>query len=119
METHKSISKIRKAKGYSQEHIAGILNTTQQQYSKYEIGKQEIPVRHIKTLCEYYGISANFLIGIETYMTELEDKNKFKKLTKELEDLIYWANYQEHISEDAMIILLQNLDEIRKNIEES
>lgn len=55
---------IRKAKGYSQAQIAEVLETTQQQYSKYEKGTHEIPVRHVITLCKFYKISADWLLGL-------------------------------------------------------
>lgn len=118
METAKCITKIRKSKGYSQAKIAEFLQTTQQQYSKYETGAQEIPVRHIKALCEFYNITANKLIGVDSYMTEEETYNKFEKLYKAVEDLICWAEYQEHIKEDAKYILIDNLIEIKNKIEE-
>lgn len=59
------LREIRTKKGYSQLDIANVLNTTQQQYSKYETGTQELPARHIVTLCRFYKISANELLGIE------------------------------------------------------
>lgn len=58
------LREIRKKKGYTQEDIADILNTTQQQYSKYETGSHEIPVHHVITLCKTYGISADWLLGL-------------------------------------------------------
>ena len=60
-----NLRKIRTAKGYSQLEIANVLNTTQQQYSKYETGAQELPARHILTLCQFYRISADELLGVE------------------------------------------------------
>lgn len=60
-----NLRKIRTAKGFSQLEIANVLNTTQQQYSKYETGTQELPARHIVTLCQFYRISADALLGIE------------------------------------------------------
>ena len=56
---------IRIKKGCSQMDIAEVLNTTQQQYSKYENGQNEIPVRHVITLCKFYGISADWLLGLK------------------------------------------------------
>ncbi len=56
---------IRLNRRFSQEDIAAVLETTQQQYSKYENGKNEIPVRHIITLCRFYGVSADFLLGLK------------------------------------------------------
>ena len=59
---------IRIKRGFSQMEIAEVLNTTQQQYSKYENGQNEIPVRHIITLCKFYGISADWLLGLKDTM---------------------------------------------------
>lgn len=56
---------IRTERGLSQMEIAELLDTTQQQYSKYENGQNEIPVRHIITLCRFYGISADWLLGLK------------------------------------------------------
>lgn len=58
------LREIRTTKGYSQLEIAELLNTTQQQYSKYETGVQELPARHIVTLCRFYKVSADELLGI-------------------------------------------------------
>lgn len=48
----------------SQSEIAEILETTQQHYSCYENGKNEIPVRHIIKICKHFGISADWLLGL-------------------------------------------------------
>lgn len=117
MEVHKNITKIRKEKGYSQTQIAEILKTTQQQYSKYERGEQEIPVRHIKTLCEQYKVTANKLIGIDIYMSEKESNNKFLKFYDELNNLLAWAHDHKEISEQQMIMLLKYINEIKEEIE--
>lgn len=47
----------------TQGEIAALLNTTQQQYSKYEKGIQEIPVHHLITLADYYKVSVDYLLG--------------------------------------------------------
>ena len=65
MDVIQNLRTIRIKRGYSQMDIAEILNTTQQQYSKYENGQNEIPVRHIITLCKFYGISADWLLGLK------------------------------------------------------
>lgn len=63
-----NLKKVRTDRRYSQEDIAEVLQTTQQQYSRYEIGVHEIPVRHIITLCKFYGISADWLLGLKETM---------------------------------------------------
>lgn len=55
---------VRKERGYSQSAIAEVLETTQQQYSKYEKGTHEIPVRHVIALCKFYQISSDWLLGL-------------------------------------------------------
>ncbi len=117
MEISKCIAKIRKAKGYSQKEIADVLQTTQQQYSKYETGKQEIPARVIKKLSELYDIQANKLLGINVYMTE-EDKNSaYEKAIESIREMIDWAEDQGHIKEEARNILQWNITRIQKMIE--
>lgn len=49
----------------TQAEIAALLQTTQQQYSKYEKGIQEIPVHHLITLADFYKVSVDYLLGRE------------------------------------------------------
>lgn len=59
-----NLRKIRIERGCSQMDIAEALDITQQQYSRYETGQNEIPVRHVITLCKFYGISSDWLLGL-------------------------------------------------------
>lgn len=45
---------LREDKDLTQADIGKLLNTTQQQYYKYEKGIQEIPVHHLITLAKFY-----------------------------------------------------------------
>ena len=65
MDVVHNLRQIRKERGFSQEDIAEVLDTTQQQYSKYENGTNEIPVRHVITLCRFYQISSDWLLGLK------------------------------------------------------
>ena len=47
----------------TQQDIADILGTSQTMYSRYERGANELPLRHLLTLAEYYGVSADNLLG--------------------------------------------------------
>lgn len=47
-----------------QKDIANILQISQQYYSEYEKGKRELPIRHLKTLSIYYGVSADYILGL-------------------------------------------------------
>lgn len=59
---------IRKRNKLSQEKVAEVLFIPQQQYSRYENGKNEIPVRYVITLCKFYNISADWLLGLKETM---------------------------------------------------
>ena len=48
-----------------QEDIARLLGTTQQVYSRYEKGINELHIRHLKTLCRFYHVSADYLLGLK------------------------------------------------------
>lgn len=58
------LKEIREDKDYKQSDIAKVLNTTQQQYSKYELGLQVIPVERLVKLAKFYNTSVNYLIGL-------------------------------------------------------
>jgi hypothetical protein len=58
------LKKIREDKDYKQSDIAKVLNTTQQQYSKYELGLQVIPVERLVKLAKFYNTSVDYLIGL-------------------------------------------------------
>ena len=65
MDYCKRFKELRVANGYTQEQIAFILHTREEQYSKYESGKRELPIRHLITLCCLYRVSADYILGIE------------------------------------------------------
>ncbi|MBQ8337541.1 MAG: helix-turn-helix transcriptional regulator [Oscillospiraceae bacterium] len=48
----------------SQKDIAMLLGTTQQYYSEYERGVRPLPIEHLITLCNYYKVSADYILGI-------------------------------------------------------
>ncbi len=48
----------------TQADIAKILGTTKNQVGKYERGEQDMNIRHLVTLCQYYGVSADYILGL-------------------------------------------------------
>lgn len=58
------LKEIREDKDYKQSDIAKVLNTTQQQYSKYELSLQVIPVERLVKLAKFYNTSVDYLIGL-------------------------------------------------------
>lgn len=58
---------LREDADLTQKEAGAILNTTQQQYAKYELGVQEIPVHHLITLADYYDVSTDYILGREEW----------------------------------------------------
>ena len=58
------LKEIREDEDYKQSDIAKVLNTTQQQYSKYELSLQVIPVERLVKLAKFYNTSVDYLIGL-------------------------------------------------------
>lgn len=59
------LRELREDHDLKQADVAKILGTTQQVYSRYEQGTNEIPVHHLVTLCLYYKVSADYVLGIQ------------------------------------------------------
>lgn len=66
------IRELREDNDFSQKDIASYLNTTQQVYSRYEKGLNEIPVRHIIALSKYYNVSCDYILG------QTNEKKRYK-----------------------------------------
>ena len=58
------IRDIREDRDISQGDIAQLLLCDQSPYSKYELGKRDLPLRLAVKLAEYYGVSVDYLVGL-------------------------------------------------------
>ena len=58
------LRELRESRDLKHSDIASILGTTQQVYSRYETGVNELPLRHLVTLCSFYHVSADYLLGL-------------------------------------------------------
>lgn len=58
------IRALREDRDLSQETVAKIIKTTQQQYSKIETGKADISGEKLKLLAIFYNISADYILGL-------------------------------------------------------
>ena len=64
MEIADKIKALREDKDLTQQDIADILDTTRQQVYKYENGLQEMTVGRLAKLCKFYGVSADYILGL-------------------------------------------------------
>lgn len=59
------IRELREDKDLSQKEVAEILNTSQNTYSRYELGKRSLPIEHLITLCKFYKVSADYVLCLK------------------------------------------------------
>lgn len=65
MDYIKRIRDLREDRDKTQLEIARILGTSQTMYARYERGVNELPIRHLITLCRYYQVSADYILGLD------------------------------------------------------
>jgi len=68
-----------------QHDMGEILKVTQSNYSRWETGRETIPLRKLNMLCNYFNVSADYIIGLEnvlkaTNKTELNLKLVGKRI---------------------------------------
>lgn len=53
---------LREDNDLTQAQIAEVLGTSQTMYARYERGANEMPIRHLITLCKFYNVSADYFL---------------------------------------------------------
>lgn len=61
----KRIRDLREDHDKTQKEIAEVLGTSQTMYARYERGANELPIHHLLTLCRYYNVSADYILGLK------------------------------------------------------
>lgn len=62
MDYVKRIRDLREDNDLTQEDVARILGTSQTMYARYERGANELPVRHLIKLADYYGVTTDYIL---------------------------------------------------------
>ena len=57
------LANFRKHYQLSQKEAAESIGIDQRQWSRYENGKNELPIRYLIAICEKYNCSADYLLG--------------------------------------------------------
>lgn len=55
---------LREDRDLKQSDISRILKMKQPQYNRYETGLRELPLHHLVTLCNFYNVSADYILGL-------------------------------------------------------
>ncbi len=53
---------LREDNDLTQAQVARVLGTSQTMYARYERGANELPIRHLITLCRFYNVSADYFL---------------------------------------------------------
>jgi len=64
MNYRERIREIREERNLTQVEIGKILNKSQQGYNHIEAGRAELKIEDLARLCQYYDVSADYLIGL-------------------------------------------------------
>lgn len=64
MQYSQKIRDLREDNDLTQAQVAMILNTTKNQVGKYERGEQDMNIKHLITLCNFYNVSADYILGL-------------------------------------------------------
>ncbi len=64
MKYTKRLYELRTDRDLKQEDLARVLKTTKQTYGKYENGKLNLKIEDLITLCQFYNVSADYVIGL-------------------------------------------------------
>lgn len=67
---------LREYAGKTQGEVSKLLGTTQQIYSRYETGKNELPLHHLVNLANFYNVSTDYLLGRISYQRLPSDFTK-------------------------------------------
>ena len=59
------LAELREDHDLSQAEMAKILRVSQATYSRYETGRLDIPSQTLIALARYYGVSGDYLLGLD------------------------------------------------------
>ena len=77
------IKQLRISKGMTQNDLAVLVNLTQQAIAKWEKGTSEPDTARLSTLSQHFGVSADYLLGIETAKKESPSEDELSVLLQE------------------------------------
>ena len=63
MTYQRRIRDLREDHDKTQTEIAEMLGTSQTMYARYERGANELPIRHLIALADYYGVTTDYILG--------------------------------------------------------
>ena len=68
----KRIRELREDHDMTQQKVAEYLGTSQTMYARYERGANEMPIRHLVSLCRLYQVTADYILVLSDSPTGKE-----------------------------------------------
>ena len=76
MDYRQRLRDIREDRDLTQAEIGKLLNKSQQGYNHIEIGRAELKIEDLITLCQFYNLSADYIIGLVNKPTSFKQKSR-------------------------------------------
>ena len=74
MDYRERLRNIREDRDLTQAEIGKLLNKSQQGYNHIEIGRAELGIDDLITLCRFYDLSADYIIGLVNKAVSFKQK---------------------------------------------
>lgn len=78
----KRMRDLREDADLTQREVAEFLGTSQTMYARYERGANELPLRHLVSLCTLYHVTADYLLGLPEEKNRLVSRSRRKNASK-------------------------------------
>lgn len=99
----KRLATIRKDRGYTQYSFADALGTSRSNIQGYECGDKFPKYELLVKMCELLGVSADYMLGMDSQTIPSQDKGIFIKQLKELEKVYNEASRERQRTVDSML----------------
>ncbi len=100
------IAKLREKRGLSQMQLAKDLKVATSTLGMWETGKRGLKDDTLKMIAEYFGVSSDYLLGIDNKNTFFESKSKKAETVA--------AHIDDDVSDDEMKEILNFIDYIKQ-----
>lgn len=81
------LKEIREEKGFPQKQVADLLGVQRPNYSKIENSKQNLTPKQIKLFCDFFDVSADYILDVRPKNTKTISKFEQDGLLRALEQM--------------------------------
>ena len=74
MDYRQRLRNIREDRDLTQAEIGKLLNKSQQGYNHIESGRAELKIEDLVTLCRFYDLSADYIVGLVSKPRSFQDR---------------------------------------------